>query len=108
MLGGILEKDPDSAAVLLDREVAALARQYVLGLPEKVVELRRKLAVADWTPFSAAVHKLVGTVGTYRLDEIYRVAEELERMAEKEDVHGAAALLDALGAAVDRTVAELS
>ena len=106
LLVKILERDPAAAGVLVDQEVAALSRRYLLSLPEKLIELRGVLARSEWKPFNTAVHKLVGTVGTYQLEEVFRLAEELEQVAEREDAAAAAALLDQLAATVDRATAK--
>ncbi|MEM7355258.1 MAG: Hpt domain-containing protein, partial [Acidobacteriota bacterium] len=84
-----------------DEELAELIRGFARGLPQKLAELRAQLAESDWPAFGATVHKLVGTAGTYGLDEIFHAAEALESAGFEQDVARAASLLDPLAAAIE-------
>ncbi|MEM7352792.1 MAG: response regulator, partial [Acidobacteriota bacterium] len=84
-----------------DEELADLIRGFARGLPQKLAELRAQLAESDWPAFGATVHKLVGTAGTYGLDEIFHAAEALESAGFEQDAARAASLLDPLAAAIE-------
>jgi signal transduction histidine kinase/CheY-like chemotaxis protein len=102
LLGRVLGDGAAAGDGALDEEAAALARRYAAGLPDQVAELRAQLAAARWEPFNAAVHKLVGTAGTYELTEVYRAAEEVERAGLRRDASAASAALAQLAAAVGK------
>ncbi len=100
----VLTPPNDDGELFGDRELADLVRGFVQGLPTKVTSLRAALTAADWVGFDAAVHKLVGTTGTYGLSEIFEVAEALEQTGFRRDAESATLLLDRLAEAVDSAV----
>lgn len=102
-LYNLLAEFLDPAAVR-DHEFEALMAEFLGRLPAQLETLRRALASASWPFFDRAIHRFVGTVGSYGLDELFRAAEKLEEAGQARDRRAAQDAFEELAAAATNAV----
>ena len=77
-----------------EEKFAALKREYIAGLPEKLVELEHAFTTSNADAgskrgFVRSAHSLAGTGSTFGFPDLTRLAREIELAAKEEvDIQG--------------------
>jgi HPt (histidine-containing phosphotransfer) domain-containing protein len=77
-----------SQLVADDPDMIDLVEQFVRGLPERVEEMRRALAAADFAMLRTLAHRLKGAGGSYGYPPISGLAASLEKQFATHDATG--------------------
>lgn len=77
--GEINASESDSA----DSEMAALTRDFIAGLAERLTLLEEDVRGLDWAALIAGAHKLKGSSGMYGFSELSNIASRLEDAGKK-------------------------
>lgn len=66
-----------------EKMMAELRRDYVNGIPQKIIDIEAHLGANDATTLRDDFHKLKGTGRTYGIPEISELAEAVEKICLK-------------------------
>lgn len=64
---------------------ARLAARYLRDLPRQLDGIRTTLKIKDYSAIKKQAHRIKGTSGTYRFEDIAKGAARLERLADTEN-----------------------
>jgi HPt (histidine-containing phosphotransfer) domain-containing protein len=110
--GGAPDLSHEALADLLkstDREtVATVSAMMVSDSPLLVAELAKHAQAGDAVGVARTAHRFKGSAGTMGLMRIHALCGLIEQRAKARDLPGAAALMPALSAAVERGLAALT
>ncbi len=97
----IVDVDKICEMLMLDREsVISLLKKFAVMLPDMSKEIKEAIATDDLKLVKALGHKLKGTVGNLRMDGLYKVAEEINKMQSISEFGELEARLDACTASI--------
>jgi PAS domain S-box-containing protein len=66
-----------------DSELAALTREFIARLADRLTSLEEDIRVLDWAALTAEAHKLKGSSGMYGFLELSKIASRLEDAGKK-------------------------
>ncbi len=70
----------------LDALMKDLQKDYLAGLPEKIINLETLIEQGDWRALQGEFHKMKGTGKTYGIPELSLIAEMTEAKLNEENV----------------------
>jgi len=78
-----------------------MCHDFIRNLPLRMTELRGALQAKDTATFTRAAHNLKGVSANFNASAINQIAVRLEGMGKREELSGAASLLDQLDTEID-------